>query len=74
MKREILLKKTIKNLNKLPDQSLQEISDFSEFLLMKIENKIITENIQKLVSDSKSFTFLEDEEDLYSVNDLKEKY
>lgn len=74
MKREILLKKTIDNLNKLPDQNLQEISDFSEFLLMKIENKMITENIQKLVSDSKSFTFLEDEEDLYSVNDLKEKY
>lgn len=74
MKREILLKKTIDNLNKLPDQNLQEISDFSEFLLMKFENKMITENIQKLVSDSKSFTFLEDEEDLYSVNDLKEKY
>lgn len=40
----------------------------------KIENQVITEGIQKLVTDSKAFKFLEEEEDLYSVNDLKERY
>jgi hypothetical protein len=74
MKRETLIKKTIDNLSKLPDNKLKEVSDFTEFLLKKIENQIITEGIQKLTSDSKAFSFLEDDEELYSVKDLKEKY
>jgi hypothetical protein len=74
MTREILIKKTIDNLTKLPDQKLKEVSDFAEFLLNKIENQLLTEGIQKIVSDSKTFEFLESEEDLYSVDDLKEKY
>jgi len=74
MTRETLIKKTIDNLTKLPDQKLKEVSDFAEFLLNRIENQLMTEGIQKLVSDSKAFKFLEAEEDLYSVDDLKEKY
>lgn len=74
MTRETLIKKTIDNLTKLPDQKLKEVSDFAEFLLNRIENQLMREGLQKLVSDSKTFKFLEDEEDLYSVDDLKEKY
>ena len=74
MTRETLIKKTIDNLTKLPDNKLKEVSDFAEFLLNRIENKIITEGIQKLVTDSKSFQFLEYEEDLYSADDLKERF
>ncbi len=74
MTREILIKKTIDSLTKLPDQKLKEVSDFAEFLLNRIENHFITEGIQKLVVDSKAFEFLQDEEELYSADDLKEKY
>ncbi|MEQ6120170.1 hypothetical protein [Reichenbachiella sp. MALMAid0571] len=74
MTREVLIKKTIDNLAKLPDQKLKEVSDFAEFLLNRIENQLLTEGIQKLVSDSKTYKFLEREEDLYTVNDLKERY
>ena len=74
MTREILIKKTIDNLTKLPDQRLKEVSDFAEFLLNRIENQLIIEGIQKLTMDSKSFKFLDEDEDLYSVADLKEKY
>jgi len=74
MTRETLIKKTIDNLTKLPDQKLKEVSDFAEFLLNRIENQLLTEGIQKLVSDSKAFKFLEDEENLYTVADLKERY
>lgn len=74
MTRETLIKKTVDNLAKLPDQKLKEVSDFAEFLLNKIEKQLMTQGIQKLVSDSKSFKFLEDEEDLYSIDDLKERY
>ncbi len=74
MTRATLLKKTIDSLQKLPDQNLQEVSDFAEFLLHKIDNQIIAEGIRQLASESKSFQFLEEEENLYTVNDLKEKY
>lgn len=74
MTRETLIKKTIDNLAKLPDQKLKEVSDFAEFLLNRIEKQLTTEGIQKLVTDSKAFKFLEEDEDIYTVNDLKEKY
>lgn len=72
--REILIEKTIEKLVKLPDQKLVEVSNFAEFLLNRIEDQLLTSGIQKLVSDSKVFKLLEDEEDLYSTEDLKEKY
>ena len=74
MTRDILIKKTLDNLTRLPDQKLREVSDFAEFLINKIEGRLMTEGIQKLSSDSKSFKFLETEEDLYSKADLKEVY
>ena len=74
MTREILIKKTIDHLTKLPDQKLKEVSDFAEFLLNRIENQLMTEGIQKLTTDSKAFKFLETEEDIYSIADLKERY
>jgi len=74
MTRELLIKKTIENLNKLPDQKLKEVSDFAEFLLNRIENQILTEGIQKITAYSKAFKFLEDEENIYTVEDLKERY
>lgn len=72
MSRDVLIKKTLDNLTKLPDQKLREVSDFTEFLISKIEDRLVTEGIQKLTSSSKSFQFLEAEEDLYSKEDLKE--
>ncbi|UXE68105.1 MAG: DUF2281 domain-containing protein [Chryseotalea sp. WA131a] len=74
MSREALIKKTIQSLDKLPDHRVKEVSDFAEFLLSKIENQILTEGIQKLAANSKSYQFLEDDPDLYSVSDLKERY
>ena len=55
MTRDILIKKTLDNLTRLPGHKLREVSDFAEFLINKIEDKLMTEGIQKLTSDSKSF-------------------
>jgi len=74
MTREILLKMTMDQLSRLPDHKLKEVADFAEFLLAKTEEQILNEGIQKLAERSSTYKFLEDEEDLYSVNDLKEKY
>ena len=74
MNRQILIDNTINKIRQLPDKKIKEINDFADFLLSKIDDKIIQEGIQKLTSESKSFDFLNNEEDLYSINDLKERY
>ena len=74
MSRDNILQKAIEDLAKLPDHKLQEASDFVEFLLGRIENGTVTKGIQKITSDSNSFSFLNEEEALYTVSDLKERY
>lgn len=74
MERKIIIEETVKKLNRLPVEKLQEIQDFVDFVLSRIDDKILLEGIQKLNSDSKAFEYLKNEEELYSVHDLKEKY
>lgn len=74
MDRKVLIDNVISKIKLLPDIKIREVNDFADFLLSKIDDKITLEGIQKLTSDSKAFDFLKDEENLYSVNDLKEKY
>jgi hypothetical protein len=74
MNRQELIDSTFDKIRKLPDTKIEEISDFADLLLMKLDDKITNEGLQKLVSDSKTFDFLKDDDNLYSVNDLKEKY
>jgi len=41
---------------------------------LKHEEHILKKGIQKLEAESESFKFLEKGEELYTVNDIKEKY
>lgn len=74
MTREKLIAQTIDKLSKLPEENLKEVSDYAEFLLKEIEERELTAGIHQLAGNSESFKFLEEEEDIYSVNDLKEVY
>jgi len=74
MDKQILIKKTITNIQRLPATKVKEVNDFVEFLLNKIDDQILTQGIQGISSSSKSFDFLNHEPDLYSINDLKLKY
>lgn len=74
MTRDSLIEKTLQHLAQLPDQKVKEVSDFAEFLLSKIDGQLITAGIQKMVSESQSFEFLEEEDEIYSEEDLKERY
>lgn len=58
----------------LPESKIQEINDFVDFLLFKIDEEITTENIQKIVSESNSFDFLNEERELYNESDLKIRF
>lgn len=74
MSREELLKVTIENLNQLSDKRLEEVSEYVSILTTKIDDKILNEGIKSIISNSKSYEFLQDEEELYKVSDIKEKY
>lgn len=74
MLRTTLIDKTIKSISKLPDDRLKEVSDYAEFILKKYEDELIQEGINRLVTESKAYKFLDEEEELYSVSDLKEVY
>ena len=74
MSREELITNTIEKLRQLSDSRIQEVSDYVSFLAYKIDDKIISEGIMTLTSTSKSYEFLHNEEELYQVSDIKEKY
>jgi len=73
MNRGILLDRTINNISLLPDWRLKEVSDYVDFLLKTFNDKEITDGIMKLTSESKSFDFLNDEEEIYDESDIIEK-
>lgn len=74
MTRQRIIERTLKALSQLPTEKAEEISDFADFVAKRYEEQLLSQGIQKLVADSEVFNFLRDEEDLYTVADLKEVY
>lgn len=74
MSREELVKETVEKLGQLSNSKIQEVSDYVSFLASKIDDKIISEGIKTLASTSNSYEFLQSEEELYQLSDIKEKY
>jgi hypothetical protein len=74
MSREEIIQKTLHTLKVLPDDKLKEVLDFSDFVLKKYEEVILQQGIQKLQGNSETFSFLNEEENLYSLKDIKEKF
>lgn len=74
MNRQVIIERTLDKIKKFPDSKLKEINDFADFLLSRLDDSIILDNIQNYTANSKSFEFLNDEEYLYDENDLKESY
>lgn len=74
MTKQIIIERTLKAINQLPEDKAEEISDFADFVFKKYEEQELSKGIQKLASESNSFDFLESEEEIYSVSDLKVVY
>ena len=72
MDKEVLIKRSLKSLRNLPAKRINEVIDFIDFISEKYKDKItLQKGIQSIVEKSASFSFLNDEEDLYSIKDLK---
>ena len=74
MTRQAIIERTIKAINQLPEDKAEEISDFADFVIKRFEEHRLTEGIRQLASKSRTFDFLNTEEDLYTEADLKEIY
>jgi len=74
MSRLQLVQQAIQTINQLPDEKVVEVADFASYVLKKHEEAVLQKGIQQLVETSDTFAFLHDEEDLYSLDDLKERY
>ena len=74
MTKEALIKKTLRSISKLPKEIIMEVSGFADFILKKYDEEILQQGIEELVSSSNYMEWLKNEEDLYSVNDLKVRY
>lgn len=72
--KEKIIERTLYAINHLPDSMANEISLYAESLLKKNEENTISQGIQEITSSDSSFAFLNQEEDLYTINDLKEVY
>jgi hypothetical protein len=59
-------------LMRLPEEKVQEVKSFAEFLLNRYEETLLQKGIQHLAMQSASFDFLKDEPDLYTTDDLRE--
>ncbi|BAU53469.1 hypothetical protein [Mucilaginibacter gotjawali] len=74
MTKEVIIQKTVRTLKSLPAEKAEEISDFAEYVFKKHEENMLKNGIESLIEQSQAFQFLNDEEDLYSVEDIKEKH
>lgn len=74
MSKKELIEKTIAALEKLTADKVAEVSDFAELILQRKEDRQITEGIAQFSTQTKSYDFLNEEEDLYTLNDVKTPY
>lgn len=74
MTKEEAINNTMVILDKLPLGKIQEVKDFADFILNTLEEQTLNLGIQKLVEEGKPYEFLKEEEDLYTVEDLKVRY
>jgi uncharacterized phage-like protein YoqJ len=74
MSRHQLVDQALHTINQLPEDKISEVIDFADFVLKRHEESQLQQGIQRLVETSDTFAFLHDEEDLYTLADLKERY
>jgi hypothetical protein len=74
MSRHQLVDQALQTLSQLPEDKISEVIDFASFVLKRHEEAQLQQGITQLVATSDTFAFLHDEEDLYTLADLKERY
>lgn len=74
MSKTDLIQQTIHTLEKLPLDKVSEVTDFATYLLKKFEDNTLQKGIEQMITDSETFQFLQEEQEVYTTKDLKENY
>ncbi|MBC7606950.1 MAG: hypothetical protein H7199_08340 [Burkholderiales bacterium] len=74
MTKQFIIERTLKVINQLPDDKAEEISDFADFVFKRYEEQELSKGLQNIVSESTAFNFLNEEQEIYSISDLKEVF
>lgn len=74
MSRHQLVEQALQTINQLPEEKISEVVDFASFVLKRYEETQLQRGIERLVETSDAFAFLHNDEDLYTLDDLKERY
>ena len=74
MTKEAIIQKTMEVLQALPADKIEEVSDFADYILKKYDDRILQQGMQALIEKSDTFDFVEEEQEIYTVKDLKERY
>ena len=72
--KETLIRQTLSVLEKLSTKHIVEVKDFADARRKKFEEESLAGGMKKLMADSDSFSFLEEDEVEYSREDLKKKF
>jgi hypothetical protein len=74
MSKEELLEHVLERCRKLPESQIAQLLDYAEFLAQKSENGALLKEISSLAEQSVSFDFLNEDPEIYTINDVKVKY
>ncbi|NPA37791.1 MAG: hypothetical protein GXO47_13180 [Chlorobi bacterium] len=75
MDKQKLIETVVEKIKQLPENKLKEIEDYLDLLIEKYQDDmLIQKGIEDIVQNSKTYEFLKEEDNIYTVNDLKEKY
>ena len=74
MTKSELIQKTVETLERLPEEKISQVATFAEFILKTYDEYVLRKGVHQLNNESSSFDFLKDEPDLYTVDDLKERF
>ena len=74
MTKEAIIQKTMEVLQALPADKIEEVSDFANYILRKYDDRLLQQGMQALIEKSDTFNFVEEEQEIYTVKDLKERY
>lgn len=64
----------VENLQKLPSSKIEEVNNYVEFLLYKLNDSILTEDLQSNQINSSVLNYVNEDPITYSVSDLKSEY
>lgn len=74
MEKQVIIDRTVNTIKLLPKDKAAEILTFADFIFKQYEESQLTEHVTRLYSESQAFQFLEEDEEIYSLADLKEVY